>query len=670
MKRTTWIAFAALTCAATQAWAQLRVVSYNMLDKPASLTDSSVTGYVNSVFGGIAARNVNGIAKRPDVIFTAEQTLTSPANLATMLNNLFGVTSYTSVTPTSPQSQGTSDRIAFIYDSSSVTLSSPAVALAINSSYPRPTIRAGFRPIGYTGAESDLYVYGMHLKASTGVTNVQERANQTLATRADADTLPAGSNIIYAGDFNVYTSDEQGYRNLFAAGNGQAVDPLNASYLPNGNPITWNNNAAYASIHTQSTRLVTLPDSGATGGVDDRFDYQLMSRGLVDGNGISYVGPASPGSGSTHSYTALGNNGNSFNKAINDPTNTAESPAVLNALYNLSDHLPIVADYQLPAKMSVVTTAISTEVIQGATVTTNVSVTNSASVMSPFGADALDFTVVGTNTLGSAQVGTIRATQGASVKTLTVNTSTPGSKLVQANVTSTNQGVVGGTFSANAPILVHSPATPSLTDSTIQIDGTVDVGIVAIGTSVSGSFDVHNLAATSFTAGLDLDSASLAGSNAYTVQFVPQSNIAAGDGRSVGFTFSPTLSQVELATLSILTSDQNLPGAQARDTLTIHFTARGAIAGDADLNNIVDFSDLLILAQNYETTVAGWTFGDFNRDHFVNFDDLLAVAQNYEFTGLMTSSFDGDWQLARELVPEPTCLAALGAMSLLTRRRR
>lgn len=670
MRSTPWIALAALTWAATNVSAQLRVVSYNMLDKPASLADSTVVNNVSTVYSAIAARNVNGIAKRPDIIFLSEQTAASPANLATILNNTFGVSSYVSVTPTSPQNQGSSDRIAYVYDTATVSLSSTPVSLPISSSYPRPTIRAGFRPVGYSGAESDVYVYGMHLKASTGDANVLQRANQTLATRANADTLPAGSNIIYAGDFNVYTSAEQGYRNFFAAGNGQAADPINASYLANGNPIAWNNNGAYAAVHTQSTRLVTLADGGATGGVDDRFDFQLVSNALLDGNGISYIGPTSPDSGSVHSYTALGNNGSTFNRAINDANNTAAAPAVLNALYAVSDHLPIVADYQLPAKMSVTAGTIPAEVIQGANVALNVSVLNSASVSAPLAADALDYSISATNTTGGPLAGSVRATLPADQRSLAVDTATPGHRTVQLNVTSSSQAVADGTFTTSQPITIYSPAQPSLNAAAEQSSGTVDFGIVALGSSASGAFDVYNVPVGGFTAGLDLDAASSSGDAAFSTQFTPQQNIDAGDSRAVGFTFTPALSGLAQATLSVLTSDVDLPGASSRQTLTIDLVARGAYAGDANLSDTVDFDDLLIIAQHYAQGDATWTVGDFNRDQFVGFDDLLALSQNYGLgTGsLDASTFAADWALARSLVPEPGSLATLVFFNAMARR--
>jgi SdrD B-like domain len=55
------------------------------------------------------------------------------------------------------------------------------------------------------------------------------------------------------------------------------------------------------------------------------------------------------------------------------------------------------------------------------------------------------------------------------------------------------------------------------------------------------------------------------------------------------------------------------------------------LAGDATRDGVVDFNDLLILAQNYNQTGKTFTQGnvDYSADGSVNFNDLLLLAQNY-----------------------------------------
>jgi hypothetical protein len=114
-----------------------------------------------------------------------------------------------------------------------------------------------------------------------------------------------------------------------------------------------------------------------------------------------------------------------------------------------------------------------------------------------------------------------------------------------------------------------------------------------------------------------------------------------------------------------------------RDVDVLLTSAFGTVRGDANLDQHVDFDDLLILAQNYGRAGTGaWSIGDFNGDSSVGFDDLLALAQNYGPTALAIGqvealgSFHPVWSSARALVPEPTCALASAALLACPRKRR
>jgi autotransporter-associated beta strand protein len=88
------------------------------------------------------------------------------------------------------------------------------------------------------------------------------------------------------------------------------------------------------------------------------------------------------------------------------------------------------------------------------------------------------------------------------------------------------------------------------------------------------------------------------------------------------------------------------------------------LIGDANLDNAVDFLDLAMLAQSYNTTISAnpdwWTRGDFNYDGSVDFLDLAAMAQNYN-TSLPSAplpgapaNFERDLAAAFASVPEPS----------------
>jgi autotransporter-associated beta strand protein len=103
---------------------------------------------------------------------------------------------------------------------------------------------------------------------------------------------------------------------------------------------------------------------------------------------------------------------------------------------------------------------------------------------------------------------------------------------------------------------------------------------------------------------------------------------------------------------------------------------RHTVVGDSDLNGLVNFNDLLALAQNYNGTGKEWYQGDFTGfDGAVDFNDLLALAQNYNgsltLNDEFSATFAADFALAVSLTPEPASLLALAGLGgTLLRRRR
>jgi endonuclease/exonuclease/phosphatase family metal-dependent hydrolase len=191
-----------------------------------------------------------------------------------------------------------------------------------------------FRPaVNDTAAR--LHVFEAHLKASDTDDDAAQRGREATVLRNELELLPTGSNFIVCGDFNLYHETEAAYTVMLAttpSTNGQLFDPINQFG-------DWHDHAAYAPYHTQSTRAAALPDGGASGGCDDRFDFILASGALMDTTD-SYV--------ISSTYKAFGNDGAHFNSAINaPPTNTAVPDSVANALYHGSDHLPVTVDIVL-----------------------------------------------------------------------------------------------------------------------------------------------------------------------------------------------------------------------------------------------------------------------------------------------------------------------------------
>jgi arabinogalactan endo-1,4-beta-galactosidase len=119
----------------------------------------------------------------------------------------------------------------------------------------------------------------------------------------------------------------------------------------------------------------------------------------------------------------------------------------------------------------------------------------------------------------------------------------------------------------------------------------------------------------------------------------------------------------------------------AFDGLTIDASSlvlRLTLKGDADVDGDVDFADLVVLAQSYNTVgEATWQRGDFSYDGNIDFADLVVLAQHYGGNlGLSESpggsdSFATDWALAQVLVPEPSALfiVAQAFLPVMLRRR-
>lgn len=418
------------------AFGQLRIVTYNTLDKPNSATDDA---FFNTIFEAIGNTSTNGIAKRVDIVAVQEQrtfggATNTTSHMADLLNSLYGVSTYTwSLSATNIGN----DRVGFVYDTSSVQLLSQS---NVTTGGPRPARLGIFCPVGYTSSDSLLYVYSAHLKAGDNTSDEMTRNTETNSLNSDAAALGAGAHVIFAGDLNIYDESDQAYVNLTGPG-AVGNDPIALA--------SWPTSGANSRYLTQSTRTGSLPDGGASGGLDDRFDHQVISDPLLDGEGLSYLGPTSVGLGAlSHSYQSFGNDGVSYNQNINN-TNVgrSQSPTVLDALYNFSDHLPVVADYQLPASMMATLGAVPTNVAKDSAVNIDVLVENIANVVAAIGADELDFDISVSGALAGSASGTAFALAGSETRQVQLNTSTLGPQSGTVTVTTASQGAANPLFS-------------------------------------------------------------------------------------------------------------------------------------------------------------------------------------------------------------------------------
>lgn len=180
-----------------------------------------------------------------------------------------------------------------------------------------------------------LDVFVTHLKAGDGTENQLARlAMIDTFVRVQAG-VPADHHVLLAGDFNFYSAyDEPAYQKI--------LDPLNPFVMedPINKPGNWSDNDTFRAIHTQATRTSAtgFGVGGATGGLDDRFDFIMISQNLRSGTDLSYA---------EGSYLAFGNNGNCFNQRVdNYDCEGTYSLELRQKLHNMSDHLPVVMQLQ------------------------------------------------------------------------------------------------------------------------------------------------------------------------------------------------------------------------------------------------------------------------------------------------------------------------------------
>lgn len=198
-----------------------------------------------------------------------------------------------------------------------------------------------------------LEVFVTHLKASTGLQNRMQRLESVENFVRDLERIPVDRPILFAGDFNFYTSNEEGFLKIIDTTNPiKIIDPINRLCPPfpsngidyfDGNNFYstyfWNN-SSFADVHSQSTRTSQVNGDGAAGGMDDRFDFIMMSENLISNPDLYYI---------NNSYKTIGNNGNCYDSYVSNPNCTGEySQELRNALYFFSDHLPIYMEIETP----------------------------------------------------------------------------------------------------------------------------------------------------------------------------------------------------------------------------------------------------------------------------------------------------------------------------------
>ena len=314
----------AIVVIASPAFAQdtLRLMTYNLLRYGS-----------NNQFCNVSCKDqqLERIIERtnPDV-FCIQEMINNPvyANRIQDLLNQDGTTDRYERASVSELSSGSITNMLF-YDNNKLSLKDTEV---LNTS-PRSTqiYTLYYNDPNLASGDTTFFrVVAVHLKAGQSSSDEQKRTSQVNTIMDVFEDEPTLTNAFVMGDFNIYESTEPAY--------GAMTNPT-SSIIGFNDPIKragdWHDNSSFADIHTQSTRTDQESDGGSSGGSDDRFDFILISDMVEAGtNGISYV---------DESYTTYGQDGSFFNGTV---TSTSAVPSVVAAaLYNLSDHLPVFADF-------------------------------------------------------------------------------------------------------------------------------------------------------------------------------------------------------------------------------------------------------------------------------------------------------------------------------------
>ena len=563
--------------------AQLRVVTYNISALEGNTTD------LQAVLAACHADDVVGPAQPIDIMCFQECPQAAVGPLGTLLANSApaGVTYTLATYTTSSSEDNATGAQALFYRTGRLTEITTGHADLFTGGG-RNSDRWLLQLTGYASTAARLYVYSSHLKASSGSANESERLAGATTLRNNADTLPAGSNIIFLGDYNMYTNTESGYVKMTTGGVHPGIDPWGTA--------NWTG-ASNAIKHTQSPRLTSSNLVG--GGVDDRFDLQLFTAALNDGAGLAYI----PGTVRT-----IGNDGNHFDIAVNTgnntyyPNNIARSNALADALHDASDHFPVIVEYQVPAAMSATLQALPPRVLVGAAVPVRALVSNIAQGVWAAGIDDLPFSVSGSQFVVGSASGQAPLSPATAIGQVALNTSSAGIASGIVTVSTTAQAAANPSIQLPVSVQVSAHANPSFSTTADQDTRALAWTFPAGTANAEIDVPIANFGFVGTASLLVLDGITSSGQ--------PISAVA-GIGSQVGA--APVSIRLRLpgsaamtpgsysAIVQVQSSDENLPGRQSySSTITVTITVEGAPRPeDINQDGVVDGGDLAVLLSQW-----------------------------------------------------------------------
>lgn len=327
------VASCALSITSLFGQTDFKLMFYNVLNFPLEGTISNRLTSLELILGDY----------RPDIFMVCE--LNNEAGANTILSSLQAINpNYERAVfeiNTSDDNLGNQNDLQQLiyFDATKFVLESQTIVTTIYRDFNHYQLKINSIEQTMTPIIMDLIV--CHLKASSGGSNQALRLEMVEDLVIYLDNFPIDSNVVLAGDFNVYTNSEPAFQRLIDNSNTIVfIDPADRIG-------SWHNNTNYVDVMTQSTRTQTGL-GGATGGFDDRFDFIMTSQNMSTNPELSFI---------PSSYDVYGNNENTdcYNQSINasDCAGPEFSFLIRDALHNFSDHLPVTLELQTNQSLSI-----------------------------------------------------------------------------------------------------------------------------------------------------------------------------------------------------------------------------------------------------------------------------------------------------------------------------
>ncbi len=602
-------ALAALVLAAASsggtAFAQLRVVAWNLTNWDGT---DRIADVQTAVYGAF-----NGRSMSPDVILAQE--FETAAALTAFLNALNAAPGSPGDWAAAPFVTGPDTQSVCLFRTSKATLVGNrtwtiALGSSSTSDQPRHTYRYDIRPVGYAAAAATIAMYNVHLKAGSASTDNARRLVETQRIRDNAEGIdtngpgtgkPAGYQFLIGGDFNTQSASQTAYVELVgsqANNAGRFFDPINT-------PGSWNGNGTFRFIHTQ--------DPSGLGGMDDRHDQILLGAGLIDGQGLDYIGNPTVAFSTTtwndpnHSYRCWGNDGSSFNASLTTTGNTQVGPAIAQALRNCATtsggHLPVFLDLRVPAKITAPASINFGTVIIGSTQEISINVGN--------GGDVAKWTINGIATLSYSMSASAGFTAPSGQRTdapggslnahaIALNTSTPGIRNGTLTITSNDVDTPTLTIPITATVVAPNQPPAANAGPDQQVEDADGDGAEQVTLDGSASTDADG----TIVSYVWREAGSVIASG-----IAPVASLATGS---------------HAITLTVTDDD----GATASDSVVVTVTA--PCIADFNLDGGIDGADL---ADFYAAWEAGSSVADVNQDGGIDGGDVESFIVLWEAGG-------------------------------------